>query len=87
MFLSCCIFDDFFLFFLIGFLGILGPPYGGISATIYIGQEMLCVPYAGFLVYSLFYNISSLAMISSKGLQFLYKNNDLICFKIFNFEH
>jgi len=29
-------------------LGILGPPYCGIGATIRIGQEMLCLPYAGF---------------------------------------
>ena len=33
-----------------GFLGILGPPYCGIGATIRIGREMLCVLYAGFLV-------------------------------------
>ena len=31
------------------FLGILGPPYCGIGATIRIGREMLCLPYAGFL--------------------------------------
>ena len=30
-------------------LGILGPPYCGIGATIRIGREMLCLPYAGFL--------------------------------------
>ena len=30
--------------------GILGPPYCGIGATIRIGREMLCLPYAGFLV-------------------------------------
>ena len=30
-------------------LGILGPPYCGIGATIYIGREMLCLPYAQFL--------------------------------------
>ena len=29
-------------------LGILGPPYCGIGATIRIGREMLCLPYAGF---------------------------------------
>ena len=28
------------------FLGILGPPYCGIGATIHISQEMLCLPYA-----------------------------------------
>ena len=33
-----------------GFLGILGPPYCGIGATIRIGQEMLCLPYAGFFI-------------------------------------
>ena len=31
-----------------GFLGILGPPYCGIGATIRIGREMLCLPYTGF---------------------------------------
>ena len=41
--------DDFFFFFKkIGFWGILGPPSYGIGATIRIGQEMLCLPYAGF---------------------------------------
>ena len=30
-------------------MGILGPPYCGIGATINIGREMLCLPYAGFL--------------------------------------
>ena len=29
-------------------LGILGPPYCGIGATIRIGREMLCLLYAGF---------------------------------------
>ena len=33
-----------------GFLGILGPPYCGIGATIHIGREMLCLPYAGFFL-------------------------------------
>ena len=33
----------------IGFSGILGPPYCGIGATIRIGREILCLPYAGFL--------------------------------------
>ena len=41
----------FFPFFKnFGFLGILGPPYCGIRATIPIGREMLCLPYAGFLI-------------------------------------
>ena len=34
----------------IGFLGILGPPYCGIDATIRIGREMLCLLYAGFFI-------------------------------------
>ena len=43
--------DDFFRFFKkIGFSGILGSPYCGIGVTIRIGREMLCLPYAGFLV-------------------------------------
>ena len=42
-------FGWFFPFFKkFGFLGILGPPYCGIGATIRIGREMLCLPYAGF---------------------------------------
>ena len=40
---------NFFPFFKqIWFSGILGPPYCGIGATILIGREMLCLPYAGF---------------------------------------
>ena len=39
----------FFVFFKFGFLDILGPPYCGIGATIRIGLEMPCLPYAGFL--------------------------------------
>ena len=38
----------FSVFQKIGFLGILDPPYCGIGATIRIGREMLCLPYAGF---------------------------------------
>ena len=34
----------------IGFWGILGPPSYGIGATIRIGREMLCLPYAGFFL-------------------------------------
>ena len=33
----------------IGFWGILGPPSYGIGATIRIGREIQCLPYAGFL--------------------------------------
>ena len=31
-------------------MGILGPPSYGIGATIRIGREMLCFPYAGFFI-------------------------------------
>ena len=31
------------------FLGIFVSPYCGIGATIRMGREMLCLPYAGFL--------------------------------------
>ena len=34
--------------FKFGFWGILGPPSCDIGATIRIGREMLCLPYAGF---------------------------------------
>ena len=34
----------------IGFLDILGPPSYGIGATIRIGREMLCLPYAVFFL-------------------------------------
>ena len=44
-----CIFLDVFRFFKkIGFLGILGPLYCDIGATIRIGQEMLCLTYEEF---------------------------------------
>ena len=43
----------FSVFKKIGFLGILGPPYRGIGATIRIGREMLWLPYAGFLSFLL----------------------------------
>ena len=47
--LGFCILDDFFRFSKkIEFSAILGPPYCGIGATIRIGREMLCLPYAGF---------------------------------------
>ena len=42
-------FGRFFPFFeKFGFLGILGPPYCGIGATIRIGRDVLCLPYVGF---------------------------------------
>ena len=40
----------FLLFFFFWFLCILGPPYCGIGATIHIGQETWCHPYAGFFL-------------------------------------
>ena len=49
-FLSFCILEEFFLFKKKK-LGFLGPPYCGISDTIRIGREMLCLPYAGFFLY------------------------------------
>ena len=59
----------FFQFFKkMGFLGILGPPYCGIGATIRIGREMLCLPYAGFF-------FEAFVFMIRKGLKF-YK----ICF-------
>ena len=39
----------FSVFKKIEFWGILGPPSYGIGATIRIGREMLCLPYAGVL--------------------------------------
>ena len=49
IFLDICVLDDFFPFFKkLSLLGILGPPYCGIGATIRIGREMLCLPYSGF---------------------------------------
>ena len=52
---------DFFEFFCFGlffnfsilfvvFLCILGPSYCGVGATIRIGREIRCLPYAGFLI-------------------------------------
>ena len=38
----------FYIFQKIRSWGIRGPPYCGISATIRIGQEMLCILYSGF---------------------------------------
>ena len=38
----------------IGFWGILGPPSYGIRASICIGREMLCLPYAGFFFLNLY---------------------------------
>ena len=42
-----------------GFLCILGPPYCGIGATIRVGREILCLPYAGFfIVHNTFWRFS-----------------------------
>ena len=40
----------FSIFKKIGFWGIFGPPYCGIGASIRIGREMICLPYAGFII-------------------------------------
>ena len=58
IFLDVSEFLRFWFFFFvfqkkIRFLGILGPPSYGISATIRIGREMLCLPYAGFFCFKL----------------------------------
>ena len=47
-----------------GFLGILGPPYCGIGATIRIGREMLCLLYSGF-------SPKEMWVLISKGLKHL----------------
>ena len=49
----------------LGIWGILGPPYCGIGATIRIGQEMLCLPYAGF-----FFNNSKIVTKITNTLTF-----------------
>ena len=47
-FLSFCNLDDFSVFQINWVFGVLGPPSYGIGATIRIGREILCLPYAGF---------------------------------------
>ena len=72
-----CVFGDFFPFSKkFGLMGILGPPSYGIGATIRIGREILCLPYAGFLLVFLYiseiislYNISG-AKVGAE--QFIY---------------
>ena len=47
--------------------GILGPPSYGIGATIRIGREMLCLPYAGFLKNSSkYYTVTHFTMRKKK---------------------
>ena len=60
----------FSVFKKIGFLVILGPPYCGIGATIRIGREMLCLPYAGFFSFLIVSGVRA----KSKGA---YKRVDL----------
>ena len=50
-----------------GFWGIPGPPYCGIGATIRIGREMLCLPYAGFSSLSLHIKKSKISQIIKKN--------------------
>ena len=53
--MNFCVLDDFFCFvFLNRFLVIHGQPNCGIGATIRIGREMLCPPYAGFLKHNIY---------------------------------
>ena len=40
--------DFLFFFKKLWFLGIPCTPYRGVGATILIGREMICLPYAGF---------------------------------------
>ena len=50
----------FFPFFKqFGFSAILGPPYCGIGATIRIGREILCLPYAFFFYFLVLFNVST----------------------------
>ena len=65
-FLSFYVLDDFLRFSKkLGFLGIFGQPYCGIGATIRIGREMLCLPYAGFFTrYFTLFVIQSLNLFS-----------------------
>ena len=67
--MSFCVLNDFFRFSKkIGLSGILGPPYCGIGATIRIGREMLCLPYAGFFPKS-FTHILKNYNLKLQGLQ------------------
>ena len=50
----------------IGFGGILGPPSYGIGATIRIGREMICLPYAGFLSCKTMFIVPTLCSVSLK---------------------
>ena len=69
--------DDFFPFFKkFGFWGILGPPYCGIGATIRIGREMLCLPYAGF--FNVLMNFLKLNVIFGKVYFFNMKSEPFL---------
>ena len=56
---------SFFFGYFFFFFCILGPPYCGISATIRIGWEIRCPPYAGFLLRFLL-----VTKLTSKGHNF-----------------
>ena len=58
--------DDFFRF-----LGILGPPYCGIGATIRIGREMLCLLYAEFFFLGLKLHLISVSQTKPKYRMFV----------------
>ena len=55
-----------------GFSAILGPPYCGIGATILIGREMLCLPYAGFLCKLLMVHYSDYFKRQQRNVHFLF---------------
>ena len=68
------IFSVFFNFFWV--LGILGPPYCGIGATIRIGREMLCLPYAGFF----FTKTKINQQTGVSGTEYFFSNNKNLYF-------
>ena len=77
-------------------MGILGPPYCGIGATIRIGREMLRLPYAEFFKYLLqkqkvlrFFGIPYISACVWKCEQYVYEGitasqNQLSCQKMGN---
>ena len=85
MFLDIFEFLHFGLFFpffqKIGFCDILGRPSYGIGATIRIGQEMLCLPYAGFFLSLFFIQIEYLTF--QEGQKSLFKWGKKSFFSLF----
>ena len=64
---------DVTIFKKIEFLGLLGPPYCGIRATISICREMLCLPYAGFFFIKNQRKIGQIPMLPRTELGTIYK--------------